>query len=226
MNPGETLLDLVGEHRESIREGLDDEQHEKLLTRLRALAETAEDDHKAVRNALQGVRLALRPLAFDHPARLAVDAIRFGGAPIGPESVTGARDLLVRLTEPPPGPDTATIIRTAQDRLLEEPALNSLLMCARCHAAGFDEPPPELIRLGDAERGDRYPAFQFAGDSGGPIPLVLYVNRLLLADIDPWGAADWWLSGNTLLGGKPASLLGELPDEQLVGVATALVEGD
>lgn len=50
---------------------------------------------------------------------------------------------------------------------------------------------------------------------------------MLLADADPWGAADWWLSGNAWLGGgPPAALLGIRPDRELVGAAVALVEGD
>jgi hypothetical protein len=235
MSSGEQLLDLIGEHQDSIREDLDDQQYELLLARLRALAEAAEDDNRAVRRAVQGVRLACLALPWEHQVRRALDSTRLAGAPVGLTTVAGARDLLARLTEPTPtpdaptntpAPDTATIIRTTQARLLKAPALNRRTVDDRCHSAGLDDPPPELIRLGDAERGDRYPAFQFAGASGGPIPVVLHVNGLLRADIDPWGAADWWLSGNTLLGGKPASLLGELPDEQLVGAATALVEGD
>lgn len=225
MNP-EQLLDLVGEHRLSIREALDDDQYALLLARLEALAGTAETDNKAVGKALQGVRLVLTRLPFDHPVQLALDAVRLAGPTIGPTAVGRARSLLARLGEPPPVPEPAAIIRAVQARLLAERALNRPVVYTRCQSVGLDEPPPELIRLHDTEHGDRYPAFQFAGAGGGPIPVVLLVNRILLAGIDPWGAADWWLSGNVWLGGKPASLLGELPDEQLVGAATALVEGD
>ncbi|WP_344031565.1 hypothetical protein [Streptomyces luteireticuli] len=52
------------------------------------------------------------------------------------------------------------------------------------------------------------------------------MNQLLLAHVDPWGAADWWLSGNAWLGGPPVSFLGVLPDEALAGVARALVDGE
>ncbi|MER7654059.1 hypothetical protein ABTY64_00970, partial [Streptomyces albidoflavus] len=84
----------------------------------------------------------------------------------------------------------------------------------------------DRIRLPDPVGGDRYPEFQFPEGGGSPHEVVLEINRLLLADLDPWGAAAWWLSGNTWLGGAPASLLGQLPDAQLVAAATALVEGD
>lgn len=86
--------------------------------------------------------------------------------------------------------------------------------------------PPELIRFADPRGGERYPEFQFPEGCGSPYEVVIQVNRLLLADIDPWGAAAWWLSGNTWLGGTPAALLGRLPDRELVGAAAALVEGD
>ncbi|MGW1071204.1 hypothetical protein [Streptomyces sp. NPDC002537] len=223
----ERLLGLVGEHRDSIREALDGEQYALLLARLGALAGTAETDPKAVRRALQGVKRALVPLPLDHPVRVALDSsVRLAGHALDTAVVADARALLGRLSEPPTAPGTAAIIRAVQARLLAEPALNFPVAHTRCHSAGLGEAPPELIRLDDVERGDRYPAFQFAGAAGGPIPVVLRVNRILLADIDPWGAADWWLSGNVQLGGKPAALLGEVPDEQLVGAATALVEGD
>ncbi|WP_420882484.1 hypothetical protein [Streptomyces barkulensis] len=111
----------------------------------------------------------------------------------------------------------------APDELLRAPALSADEARARCAGAA---PPPELIRLPDPELGDRYPRFQFAADGGTPHEVVLEVNRLLLADIDPWGAAAWWLSANTWLDGTPAALLGRLPDRRLVEAAAALVEGD
>ncbi|MEU7576645.1 hypothetical protein AB0B50_03450 [Streptomyces sp. NPDC041068] len=222
MNPEERLLDLVGEHRESIRACLDDTQHELLVARVRVLADTPQDDNKAVRRAFQGVRLALLPLPFDHPVRLALDSERLAGAPLGPPVVAEAHTLLVRLADPPPAPDDwTTIVTSARRRLLTSPSLSQDEARTRCG----DPVPSELIRLQDPERGPRYPEFQFVRD-GSPYAVVLEVNRLLLADIDPWGAAEWWLTGNTWLGGPPASFLGRLPDERLTGAARALVEGD
>ncbi|AZQ38074.1 hypothetical protein EJ357_35295 [Streptomyces cyaneochromogenes] len=215
------LLALIGEHRTTIREALDDEQYTVLLARLGALTEAAPDDDRAVRRALQGVRLALLRLPFDHPVRVVLDRTRLVAAPPEPATVAGARELMALLSSSPspsPGPEATT-----PDQPLLAPALSAEEARARCGGAA---PPPELIRLADPQGGDRYPEFQFAAGSGTPYQVVLEVNRLLLADIDPWGAAAWWLSGNTWLGGTPASLLGRLPDEQLVGAATALVEGD
>ncbi|MER6996708.1 hypothetical protein [Streptomyces sp. NPDC000410] len=235
------LLELIGEHRESIRACLNDEQHELLVTRVRALAD-APEGVMAIRRALRGVEFALRPLPLEHPVRLAVDTgVRLTEGAAGAHTAVQARELLVRLTEPAPGPaatpdphpdqdagrntadvTTDVIVATVQRRLLAAPSLSPQEVRARC----ADDPPPELIRLDDPVRGDRYPAFQFTGRAGGPIAVVRQVNRLLLADVDPWGAADWWLSGNLWLGGPPASLLGEVPDEVLSGAARALVEGD
>lgn len=230
----EPLLALIGEHRESIRAALDDEQHALLLTRLSALAAAPPDSDMAVRRALQGVRLALRPLPFDHPVRAALDGVRLVTAPPGPATVTDALALVNLLTAgapagaPEPGPTPASPASPpfrgdrARDPLLRESALSAAEAAARCGGA----PPPELIRLPDPPNSDRYPEFQFPSGGGTPHAVVLQVNRLLLADIDPRGAASWWLGGNSWLGGTPASLLGRLPDHELVCAVTALVDGE
>ncbi|WTP28369.1 hypothetical protein OG975_35950 [Streptomyces sp. NBC_00203] len=216
------LFALIGEHQVTIREALDDEEYALLLARLEALAGVAPDDDRAVRRALRGVELALLPLPHGHPVRTALDAVRLVAAPPGPTAVAGARELMAALASPSPASGTEGVAAGAQDELLRAPALSADEARARCGGAA---PPPELIRLSDPG-GDRYPEFQFAAGGGTPYEVVLEVNRLLLADIDPRGAAAWWFSGNTWLGGTPASLLGRLPDQQLVGAATALVEGD
>ncbi|WP_406472485.1 hypothetical protein [Streptomyces sp. NBC_01615] len=223
-SPAGQLFALIGEHQVTIREALDDEQYTELLARLEALAGVAPDDDRAVRRALHGVRLTLlkSPLPHGHPVLTALDAVRLVAAPPGPTAVAGARELMAALASPSPAPDTEGVAAGAQDELLRAPALSADEARARCGGAA---PPPELIKLADPG-GDRYPEFQFAAGGGTPYEVVLEVNRLLLADIDPRGAAAWWLSGNTWLGGTPASLLGRLPDQQLVGAATALVEGD
>lgn len=216
----ESLLALIGEHRESIRAALDEEQHALLLTRLSALAAAPPDKDMAVRRALQGVRLALRPLPFDHPVRAALDGVRLVAAPPGPATVSEALALIDLLTAA--APVREPVDRAAADPLLREPALSTAEATARCGGA----PPPELIRLPDPPHDDRYPEFQFPESDGNPHEVVLKVNRLLLADIDPQGAASWWLNDNTWLGGAPASLLGRLSDHELVCAATALVEGE
>ncbi|MFD0413808.1 hypothetical protein [Streptomyces sp. NPDC127108] len=222
---GAKVLRLVDEHLDSVRERLSDEQYELLLTHLRALAETPTGDARAVRRAFQNVRLALVPLPFDHPVREALDAVRLTGtAPVGDLAVARTQLLLARITaQPDPPPDTAAIIAAAEDRLLRAPALSAAEVRIRYAGAA---PPPELIRLAHPELGDRYPEFQFEPDGGAPYEVVLEVNRVLLADADPWGAAEWWLSRNPWLGGgPPADLLGIRPDRELVGAAVVLAEG-
>ncbi|MFE7107972.1 hypothetical protein ACFU98_40285 [Streptomyces sp. NPDC057575] len=240
----EPLLDLIREYQGTIRAALDDEQYALLLSRLSALAGAPPADDRAVRRALQGVRLALRPLPFDHPVRIALEGVRLVAAPPGPTTVTEALalvDLLAppepapaqtpepapdpardRASTPAPGGSGTPAPAPSADPLLREPALTVAEATARCGG----KPPPELIRLPDPPNGYRYPEFQFPAGGGTPHEVVLVVNRLLLADIDPRGAASWWLGGNTWLGGTPASLLGRLPDHELVGAAATLVEGE
>ncbi|WJV44693.1 hypothetical protein [Streptomyces flavofungini] len=221
---GAEVLGLVDEHLDSVRERLTDAQYELLLTRLRALADTPGGDARAVLRAFQAVRLCLVPLPFDHPVREALDAVRFAGAaPVGHLAVLRTQMLLARITaDPDPPPETSAVIAAVEDRLLRAPALSATEVRTRYRGAA---PPAELIRLADPDLGDRYPEFQFE-PGGPPYEVVLEVNRVLLADADPWGAADWWLSGNPWLGGgPPADLLGVRPDRELVGAAVALVEG-
>ncbi|WP_405757495.1 hypothetical protein OG234_03525 [Streptomyces sp. NBC_01420] len=216
-------LRLIGEHRTAIREALGDQRYALLLTRLEALATVASDDGRAFRRAWQGVRQILLELPFDHPARLP-DSVRLVGTAPEPAGVAvGAQELLaLLLATPDPAPEPGVSDGTP-DGILRAPALSADEAHARCGGAA---PPPELIRLADPQGGDRYPEFQFPTGCGTPYEIVLRINRLLLADVDPWGAAAWWLSGNTWLGGTPAALLGRRPDQELVVAAAALVEGD
>ncbi|WP_353940749.1 hypothetical protein ABII15_03390 [Streptomyces sp. HUAS MG91] len=228
MNPGDDgteVLDLIADHYDSIREHLTDEQYGTLLTHLRALADSAPDDARAVRRALQRVRLSLVPLPYGHPVREALDSERLVAAPTAPRPVVlRTVDLLARITMTPPAPGTPAIIAGVEQRLLRAPALTATEVRGRY---GGTEPPPHLIRLADPERGDRYPEFQFTAEDGTPYQIVLEINGLLCADADPWGAADWWLSANAWLGGKPpAALLGGRGDDELLDAAQVLVEGD
>ncbi|MEE1772770.1 hypothetical protein PUR34_32600 [Streptomyces sp. JV185] len=226
MNP-EELLDLVRLHWDDIRSALDDADREELVSRLGALAATPQQAEREVRRAVQGVRLALLDfLPPGHPLRTALDGLRLAGpATACPRVVEQARELHTWLTRsggPAPAPpvDPEGIIAAVQRRLLAQPSFSAREVHDGC--ASTDG----LIALDDPVDGTRYPAFQFAGHGGAPIPVVRRVNRLLLADQDPWGAADWWLSSNEWLGGRPATLLGALPEDLLVGAASAMLEGD
>ncbi|MFI1839544.1 hypothetical protein [Streptomyces olivaceoviridis] len=220
--PAERLLALIGAHRGTLHEALGDEQYTVLLARLTALAEAPADDDRAVRRALHGVRLVLLKLPPAHPVRGELDSPRGAVTLPGPGAVAGARELMAWFGLPSPARGPVYEPDPGQERLLREPALSAPGARARCGGA----PPPELIRLRAPDGGDRYPEFQFAPDGGTPYGVVLEVNRLLLADIDPWGAAAWWFSGNSWLGGTPAALLGRLPDHRLTGAARELAEGE
>ncbi|KNB50624.1 hypothetical protein [Streptomyces caatingaensis] len=225
MTPAEELLRLIGQHADSIRSCLDDDQYDLLLSALRDLT-CADGDGAATARAERDVERALAPLPAGHPASPARRPPGAPAAPGHPRPGPAARawPLLVQLMAGRPATRrTAGIIAAVKRRLLAAPSLSAAEVRDRC----AEEPlPGDLIRLADPVRGDRYPAFQFAGETGGPVSVVRSVNQLLLAEVDPWGAADWWLSGNTWLGGPPASFLGELPDEVLASAARALVKGE
>ncbi|MEV7160555.1 DUF3168 domain-containing protein [Streptomyces microflavus] len=119
------------------------------------------------------------------------------------------RSALADRADPPYRPD-------ADDAwLLAEPALQS---------ASLDLAPEQardLIRLTVADEEERVPAFQLDPASGTPYPVVVEINRLLSADEDPWGAADWWLGPNVWLDAAPARLLGTGVDHTLLSAARA-----
>ncbi|MFE0515044.1 DUF3168 domain-containing protein [Streptomyces sp. NPDC058964] len=111
---------------------------------------------------------------------------------------------------------------SARDRLLAEPALTAVDLR---DAFGVDADGAELIRLWSREGVELLPAFQFDGE-GRPRPLVLTINGLLGAALDPWGVADWWLGPNLWLDAVPATLLGVGLDDQLLAAAGAVGEED
>jgi hypothetical protein len=132
--------------------------------------------------------------------------------------------LLPDPASPPPDlqpdpPDPATT--SADAMLLAAPALTA----QQVRENGSDPDSDELIRLTAASGAVRLPAFQFGSD-GRPIRVVVKINRLLQADEDPWGVADWWLGANAWLNAVPADLLGQIDDELLTLAARAeLVQG-
>jgi hypothetical protein len=114
-------------------------------------------------------------------------------------------------------PSVAEILRIVTERLLTAPALSERQVRER----GTDPADPGLIRLPRPSGGHQWPAFQFThGD--GPYPVVRAVNTMLHAARDPIGVADWWLSRNSWLDGRPSELLGRVPDGDLLGAARAI----
>lgn len=113
------------------------------------------------------------------------------------------------------------VLGPVRERLLAAPSLSADTVLRR----GGDPYAPELIRLRGEGGTVRLPSFQFSEDVL-PWMVVLEVNALLEADRDPWGAADWWLSGNAWLGTAPAELLGMGNDRRLVDTAGFLMDGE
>jgi hypothetical protein len=114
-------------------------------------------------------------------------------------------------------PSVAEIQRIVTERLLAAPALSE----QQVREHGTDPADPGLLRLTRADGGHQWPAFQFLPDKGTH-PLVRVINKVLNAAGDPVGVADWWLSPNSWLDGRPSELLGQLPDEALLGAAQAI----
>jgi hypothetical protein len=134
-----------------------------------------------------------------------------------------AADLLARAGLSVPGepefaddsaPSVAEILRRVTERLLAAPALSEQQVLGH----GADPADPGLIRLPRPDGGQQWPLFQFT-PGNGPLRVVRAINILLDADGDPLGAADWWLSRNGWLDGRPSELLGRVPDDVLLSAA-------
>jgi hypothetical protein len=220
------LLRILHGHLPEIRASLTAAQFDLFRHRVYAIV-AAGDDARAVLRAVRMVRRALLPLPGSTPLAAELAGHRSAGAAataVLPDQEQLAA--LVRLLEsvdwPTLAPESAELARAVRRRLLDAPARGADRLTAD---AATDPLGAGLIRLTDPERGDRYPDFQFDPDTGQPRPVVQRVNRMLLSDQDPWGAADWWLGGNTLLRDAPAALVGRVPDELLTDAARARVEG-
>ena len=117
-----------------------------------------------------------------------------------------------------PSPDEVTFWTNRW--LLAEAALSKDDLRAR----GQDPDDRELLRLDRDGGGEQWPAFQFS-PNGAPFPLVRAINRILDADDDPWGVADWWLGHNQWLDGVPARMIGQVADDLMVDAARAVDPG-
>jgi hypothetical protein len=108
------------------------------------------------------------------------------------------------------------IVAMATARLLSSPSVNEWDLVAR----GQDPTAADLIRLDRPDGTVQWPAFQFGAD-GVPLAVVTTINRILDAEDDPWGVADWWLGRNAWLGAVPAQLLARDRDQDLIDTARA-----
>ncbi|MEU5179808.1 hypothetical protein AB0G49_07120 [Streptomyces longwoodensis] len=244
------LLALLVRYREELRQWLDDEQYRQFLTMLERLRAAGEDTERA-RQAVTALIGSLWPVPEDagELGRLlysderavaeapvlpsqdmviaSLEALYAAPARAGGPATPGSRPAedADRTATPKDDDSVADLLAAARRRLLAAPS--------RAAVPGGDPTtgggPADVIVLSDPddpEAGPRSPDFQFDPDTGRPLEVVVRINRLLLADRDPWGAADWWLGGNSWLGGAPAALLGRVPDDRLADAARALVEED
>ncbi|MFF5182890.1 hypothetical protein ACFY30_03720 [Streptomyces sp. NPDC000345] len=231
------LLALLVRHREELRQWLDDEQYRHFLAMLERLREAGADADRAAMAVMAIVR-SLWPVP-DEAGELARLLHVYGRGAAATATVPAEDTLLAALEAlyaapsaqtadrpaPPPrprAPSVADLVAAARRRLLAAPSREAAAGGSPAAGAG----PADVIVLADPQAGRRSPDFQFDPDTGRPLDIVVRINRILLADRDPWGAADWWLGGNSWLGGAPAALLGRVPDDRLADAALALVEED
>lgn len=206
----EALVALY-EHWEDVRARLDAETGAELIELLTVLdAESDDEARNAVARRL--IRLVRDHLPPGHPVLAAL--LRGGEPRFATADLHRLDDLLADLRSRSGPRNTAEAEPDAW--LIAAPALS----VEEIRARGLDPEDPGLIRLRRDDGPDRLPAFQFGGD-GRPRDLVMHINRLLDADEDPWGVADWWLGRNAWLDGIPAALLGHVEDDRLLAAAEA-----
>lgn len=186
---------------------------------------TREGDRVASEELAEEIADLLRDrLPADHPFLAALRAREERLAPDpGPARRAAELDAWLRLAEPlrvrisgRVVPTAREVEREAEAWLLDAPALEA----EELRTYGLDPADPDLIRLDRPNGEGRWPAFQF-GPDGSPLRIVREINRILDAADDPFGAADWWLGDNGMLGGVPADLIGQRPDEELIAAARA-----
>jgi hypothetical protein len=120
-------------------------------------------------------------------------------------------------SQPTANDRAATILAAAQARLLS----------GDLRVDRPESPTDASVIAFKTERGTVYPAFQF--DREGRLPtIVAEVNALLGATNDPWGVADWWLSPDASIGGRPVDLIAGSPADlnRLRQAARDLLEAD
>ncbi|GLF96584.1 hypothetical protein [Streptomyces yaizuensis] len=218
------LLRLLRRHQGVINASFTPDEFARYQDAVRALR-TAGSDVRAVRIALRRVRVSLDPLPPGSELYRRLTQFRTAGT----TSVLPDADelaALLRLLDSVEWPSladaSAELFRELRRELLAVPARGSDRLDP---VSAADPVAAGLIRLTGTDGREQYPDFQFAPDTGDPLPVVQHVNRMILADQDPWGAAGWWLGRSVQLAGVPAELLGRVPDDTLTAAARALTDG-
>jgi hypothetical protein len=193
--------------------------------RLTAAAAAGTGDTRDARTAMLRLSTVLYDrLPAGHPVAIVFSsgAMLSGPAPFASQLpvIAVALDAVAALSPVAPSPvavpDDSDDSDEAADWLLAAPALTG----QQVRDGGADPSEPGLIRLAAPDGRERIPAFQFS-PAGAPIAVVLRINRLLDAEDDPFGVADWWLGRNAWLDAVPAELIGQVDDELLVRAARA-----
>jgi hypothetical protein len=220
----ERLIRALTRDRQAIREKLAPEDRNQLDALLDLAAEGG--DERRLGAVARAVAAHLRAALPEREIQAAER--RFAGTTSPPPhellasfaSFSG-RSADLRGTGPAPG-DGEESHPSPYERLLAAPALSEDDLRENL---GVEAIAPELIRLRRRDGSERLPAFQFDGE-GRPRDVVVAVNRMLGAEKDPWGVADWWLGPNPWLAAAPASLLGAGLDGQLLAAASVVGEED
>ncbi len=218
------LLALLSRHAAEIRDSLDADRLAELNARLRELHDAGIDTTR-VRRAVRDIRkLLMLDLPSGSALRDQLSRERRATATVSlPDTdlLSAARALLESVVWSYLSAESAELARAARRRLLAAPARGAERLTAK---TARDPARAGLIRLKGHGGTSCFPDFQFDPVTGEPRPVVQEINRMLQAEEDPWGAADWWLAGNVWLHGTPADLIGEVPDKVLLDAARALVE--
>lgn len=206
---------------DDVVEHLDDEQRVILVRLAEELLGSQGTNRRDV--ALDMMELVMPALPPGHQVRraFATESKRFdrGSAEWQPALVALRPHMAELRTLIAAGANRGDIKQETERSLLAKPALDA----AEVRRRGADPRDPGLIRLRPPGGGMRLPAFQFGAD-GQPYAVVTTINRLLDAEEDPWGVADWWLGVNTWVGAVPADVIGEVDDQVLIEAARAAFE--
>ncbi|MGC5321166.1 hypothetical protein ACPXB5_20785 [Micromonospora arida] len=205
----------LAQHLPSVLAALGPGQRERLLSLLRAASGASAPGLAQLRL----VSFLVDALPVTHPVRRAAAADdAYLGAVVEDLDIETAFAQIERMWTAEVGVrnDPVDVAAVVHKRLLAVASYDG----AHVRRLGHDPESAALIRLDG-----RYPAFQFAED--GTVPdVVVRVNRMLRAERDPWGVADWWLSTNAWLDVPPVALLGEDRDDHLLAAAAAVAGGD
>ncbi|WP_405951607.1 hypothetical protein OG588_40630 [Streptomyces prunicolor] len=188
---------------------------------LREILAEAEADPEAAADELRALVKPFVPTGHPLRAALTPQGVRFQAESTQPQS-KALLPLLKRLRTQAQVSPAASLTGPLDSSYRPDPQ-DAWLLAEPAVLVGVLSPDQtqDLILLTDEQNTERVPAFQLDPASGTPYPIVVEINRLLSADEDPWGAADWWLGSNVWLDAAPARLLGTGADDALLSAARA-----